>query len=235
MTEAPAPAPSCTGTNPGPLDAKDRLRIEVASAGGDEIHSWPGASRFDTRSIDQMVPFGPMSTGSFGAYLGDIFANPGMRLTFIGKKAYGSRDVLQYSFRVPQTASHLSIKGESGWKVTGFNGSFEINAATAELARLVIDTDRLPPDTGICHTRHTLDYHFMLIGDGEFLIPRQSEFETFHADGSQTDSVAAFSACHEYTAESSIRFHDQDASANSVTRAPKVGLLFHPAFRSLWH
>jgi hypothetical protein len=230
MTEAPAPAPSCTGTNPGSplLDAKDRLRMEVATAGEEEIHSWPGASRFDTRSIDQIVPYGPMSTGSFGGYLPDVFENPGTQLTFIGKKTYGSRDVFTYFFRVPLKASHLSIKGESGWKVTGFSGSLEINAATAELARLVIDTDQLPPDTRMCGSRTTLDYHFMLIGDGEFLIPLRSEFETFQPDGSQTDSVTAFSACHEYTAQSSLRFDDQDESANSVVKAPKVTVTLSP-------
>src|SRR4249919_72816 len=32
-------------------DWKDRVRVEVAIAEKNEIHSWPAASRFDTRSI----------------------------------------------------------------------------------------------------------------------------------------------------------------------------------------
>jgi hypothetical protein len=224
MTEAPSPASVCSasgGAKPF-RDASDRLRIEVAVAGKYEIHSWPGASRFDTRSIEQIVPFGPMSTGSFGGYLSGIFFNPSPEIKFIGKKNDGARDVFEYSFRVPLAASHYSVKGESGWKDTGYSGSFEINEATAELAKLVIETDQLPPDTGMCHTKTTLDYHFILIGHDEFLIPRRSQLETFGIDGGATDSVTAFSACHEYTAESSIRFDDPVGSGNSVTTAPKV-------------
>jgi len=224
MTEPPSPVAVCGGNGTAkPLrEASDRLRMEVAVAGKYEIHSWPGASRFDTRSIEQIVPFGPMSTGSLGGYLSGIFFNPRAEIKFIGKKSHGDREVFEYSFRVPLEASHYGVKGESGWKDTGYSGSFEINLATAELARLVIETDQLPLDTGICRVNHTLDYHFILIGHDEFLIPRRSEFETFDVDGGATNSVTAFSACHEYTAESSIRFDDPAGSGNPITTAPKV-------------
>src|SRR5580700_3794463 len=85
MTEAPADACLVNRAGHPSLDAKDRLRVEVAEAGGDEIHSWPGASRFDTRSIGQMIPFGPVSTGSFGGYLADIFHNPSAQIIFIDR------------------------------------------------------------------------------------------------------------------------------------------------------
>jgi hypothetical protein len=123
---------------------------------------------------------------------------------------------------VPREASHSLIKTFSGWWVAGKSGSFEINAATGELARLVIISDPLPPDTNMCHTETTLDYHFELIGDGEFLIPLRSELKTFDLNAYQTDSVTRFSGCHEYTAESSLRFDDQVASASAVKKAPIV-------------
>ncbi|MGD1098156.1 MAG: hypothetical protein ABSB35_39980 [Bryobacteraceae bacterium] len=112
MTEVPANP--CTGTHPPGesalwLDAKDRLRVEVGYGGEDEIHSWPGA-RFDTRPIDQMIPFGPMSTGSFGGYLVDVFANPGAEVRFLGKETYGGREVFKYSIRVPMKASQKYLK-----------------------------------------------------------------------------------------------------------------------------
>ena len=101
------PATACVG-NPGhlSLEAEDRLRVEVAAAEGHEIHSWPGASRFDTCCIDRLVPFGPLSTGSFGTTLFDVFANPGAQVKFIGRTAEGPREMFKYSFRVPSNASH---------------------------------------------------------------------------------------------------------------------------------
>ena len=135
MTEAPADACIANRSGQLSLSAKDRLRMEVAAAGEAEIHSWPGASRFDTRCIDQMIPFGPVSTGSFGTYLLEIFVNPGKQIRFTGTKSYGPRDVFVYSFRVLPKASRFLVKASRIWRVTGVRGSLEINAATADLAR----------------------------------------------------------------------------------------------------
>ena len=47
MSEAPGPASTCSenlSASRSPLEAKDRLRIEVAVAGDHEIESWPGAT-----------------------------------------------------------------------------------------------------------------------------------------------------------------------------------------------
>jgi hypothetical protein len=227
MTEDhPVSACSGNGARHLSLDANDRLRVEVAAVGESEIHSWPGASRFDTRSFDQMIPFGPLSTGSFGTTLFDVFANPGAQIKFTATKADGLRDVMEYSFRVPLKASHTVVKGGRGWQHTAFRGSFEIDVASAELARLVFETDPLPPDTGMCQAKVSTDYHLMLIGDGEFRIPRRSELETFDTDGGQTDSVLEFSACREYTTESSIRFGDQDTPEEVIkTTAQRVTAL----------
>jgi hypothetical protein len=78
MTEIPANA--CDGKEFGgnghfSLDARDRLRLGVTIAGGDEIYCWAAASRFDSRSVFQMVITGPISTGSFGQCLVGVFEN----------------------------------------------------------------------------------------------------------------------------------------------------------------
>jgi hypothetical protein len=228
LTEGPQDACSVDRAGDLSLEAKDRLRVEVAEAGGREIQSWPGASRFDTRTIGQMIPFGPVSTGSFGVYLLDIFENPGAQIKFTGSKTDGLRKVLEYSFRVRREASHCNVKGSTGWRVTGFSGSFEIYTATADLARLVIETDRLSPDTNMCYAKTTIDYHFMLIGGNEFLIPLRSELETPEPDGSQTDSVTEFSACREYTAESGIKFDERDPPVSSIKTAPQHVIVLPP-------
>jgi hypothetical protein len=117
-----------------------------------------------------------------------VFANPGTQIKFTARKADGLRDVFEYSFRVPRKASHNGVKGSRGWRIIAFSGSFEINAASGELGRLVFETDPLPPDTGMCQAKISNDYHPMLIGDGEFLLPGRSELETFDTDGGKTDS-----------------------------------------------
>jgi hypothetical protein len=209
MTEAPAI--SCDTKEFGKngqlsLDAKDRLRLSVAVAGDKEIYSWASASRFDSRSVFKLVSSGPITMGPFGTSLLDIFDNPGVRFKFLGKQSDGSVELLEYSFEVPAQASHYDIGVENGWKVTGYHGSFRIYSATAELASLVEETEQLPPDARMCRAKTSIDYHSVLIGDGEFLIPRQSELKTLTANANETSSVSTFSGYHEYAAESSLRF-----------------------------
>jgi hypothetical protein len=222
MTEAPVnscDAKEFGASGPLSLDAKDRLRLDVVVGKNTEIFSWAAANRFDSRSVFQMVSNGPISMGSFGTYLVDIFENPGTSFKFTGKKHEGPAEVFEYGFEVPAPASHYDVRGDTDWKVTGYHGSFEIYSATAELARLVEETAELPPDTRICRARTSIDYHYMLIGGDEFLIPRQSQLETLSGNANETSSITTFSGCHEYTAESSLRFDAPESPAAARTTA----------------
>jgi hypothetical protein len=160
-----------------------------------------------------MVSNGPISMGSFGTYLVDIFENPGTRFKFTAKKHEGLAEVFEYAFEVPAQASHYDVRGDTEWKVTGYHGSFEIYSSTAELARLVVETAELPPDTRLCRARTSIDYHYMLIGDDAFLIPRQSKLETLSGNANETSSLITFSGCHEYAAESTLRFDTPESPA----------------------
>jgi hypothetical protein len=102
---------------------------------------------------------------------------------------------------------------------------FRIYAATGDLARLVVETDQLPPQARLCRARATIDYQYMLIGHGAFLIPRQSQLETLSPDGGETSSVTAFSNCHEYTAESTVSFDGQEPAGQERTSPQTTALL----------
>jgi hypothetical protein len=224
MTEAPANLCDGRGFSEDghlTLDMEDRLRLEVAVSGGKEIHSWAAASAFDSRSVYDLVRNGPKSTGAFGTVLIDIFENPGAHYTFLSRTSEGSRDLFVYAFEVSLEASHFFASAGNGWKKTAYRGSFEIDAATAELARVSLETAELAMDTQMCRIRTVTDYHYAQIGNGQFLIPRKSEFDTVSPNASETRSVTTFSACHEYAAESSLVF-DGQAPTPAVKAAPKT-------------
>jgi hypothetical protein len=214
-----APAESCDEkdfSEDGHLtpDVEDRLRLAVAVAGDKEIHSWAAANRFDSRSVFEIIPTGPMSTGAFGSSVVDIFENVGVRYSFIGWKSEGSRDIFEYAFEVPFEASYSQVRAGTEWIKTSYHGSFEIDAATAELVRLISETDPLPLETKMCRFRTDTTYHYMRIGDGQFLMPGRSGFDVLRPDGNETRSVTTFSACHEYVAESSVVFDEEAPAAN---------------------
>jgi hypothetical protein len=196
--------------------ATDRVRLDVAVAEGREINSWPGASRFDSRSIDELVTSGPIGTGSFGTLLKGVFDNPGARIAFAGETAVNGRRVFHYTYTVPITASHYQVKLIGGmWWNTAYSGDFDIGVEAADLTRLNQDTGTLSVDSGMCRAENGIDYHYEKVGEGGFLIPKQARLRTTHPDGSATLSVTTYSACHEYTAESTIRF-DDDTGAPSA-------------------
>jgi hypothetical protein len=232
MTEPPTNATSCGGrgfNKDGHLamDMEDRLRLEVAVADGKEIHSWAGASGFDSRSVFELVRSGPKSTGAFGTELIDIFENRGAHYNFLGRKREGSRDLLEYAFEVSFEASHFFASAGNEWKKTAYRGSFEIDAATADLARVSIETAELPADTQMCRIRNVTDYRYAQVGNGQFLIPRKSEFDTVSPNANETRSVTTFSACREFTAESSLVFEGQ-APAAAAKAGPKTAAALPP-------
>ena len=76
-----------------------------------------------------------------------------------------------------------------------------------------METEQLPPEAGMCRARSRFDYHYMLIGDDEFLIPRESRVDTLSASANETSSTITFSNCREYAAESSLRFDAEEPAA----------------------
>jgi hypothetical protein len=83
-----APPPACAPpppNDPYQLATTDRVRLEVTVSEGSELHSWPGATRFDERNVDDLIRNGPVSTGSFGAYLNSIFGQPGSCIPIQGR------------------------------------------------------------------------------------------------------------------------------------------------------
>jgi hypothetical protein len=190
------------------LGSSDRLRLEVAIADNREIDSWPGATKFDSRRVDEIVGYGPTSTGSFGGYLVEVFENPGAKIEFSDEKMVAGQRIFEYRFQIPAAESHYYVRTGSGRLNTATSGSFEIDAGTAELARLVIETAELPASAGMCRAKTSIDYQPLRIGESEFLIPKRSVYETDQIDSGRTKSVNTFSACHEFAAQSTISFDD---------------------------
>jgi hypothetical protein len=209
------------------LDAEDRMRLQVAVSEGKEIYSWAAASRFDSRSVFEMIPAGPMSTGPFGTALVDIFENPGTRYKFTGRRSDGPGDTFEYEFEVPIDASHSRVRAGNEWITTAYYGSFDIDSSTAGLVRLIAQADPLPPETAMCRNRTATEYRYISIGDGRFLVPLRSEFDVLRTDGGETRSVSTFADCREYAAESNLLF-DDEGPATTATALPKAAAPLPP-------
>ena len=188
------------------LASSDRLRLDVAIADVQEMYSWAGANRFDDRDLDRLVNFGASTTGEFSGFLRAIFGvvDPSSFL-HAGNAYLNGTLASQFRFRVPVEKSMYQFRGGGVRVTTGYGGTFLVDPKSADLIRLVISTDELPPETGSCGVTQTLDYGRIHLNDADFLFPTQTLVQLTNRDGSETDSHTAYANCHEFRGESQLK------------------------------
>ncbi len=188
------------------LDRTDWLRLDVAYAGGSEIYSWAGASKFEEGELDELVPEGAVGTGPFATMLLGIFQSRGPKFIFEGETPVDGRRLFEYSFAVPRDQSYYRVKARKDWIITGYTGTLQVDPKTAELVRLVVRTEELPAETGTCEADTSLEYGIVQLGGGDYLLPKVSRQRFIGRDGSEAENTISFSACREYQAESKVAF-----------------------------
>ena len=215
--ETRMPAGSCQRDSHLQLLGKDRFRLDVTEADSREIFAWAGASRFDSRRVDQIVKDGPTSSGAFGTYLIEIFAMPGTEFEYLQRQVADGRTLLEYHYRVPKEFSRYGLGRPGHLHLTGYEGTFQVDAQNSQLRKVEIQTDQLLPDTDMCSVATTLVYQRGTTGDSGFLLPAETRQSILRPNGEVHNARTTFSACHEYTAESVIRFGDESAESSTQT------------------
>jgi hypothetical protein len=199
------------------LESTDRVRLDIKVSQGLEIGSWAGSS-FSSRSIFDLVGGGPYGTGMLGGLMSDIFVNEGASYEYLGDSAY--------SFEVPLAHSHYRVKAAgTGWVVTAFSGSFALDPDSLDLQRITARASGLPPETSICEVEDTVEYQKVRVGDGEFLLPRQSSLRLVMQDGTETRSATVYSGCREYLGESIIHFDEAPVAGRAKGAEPAAAPL----------
>ena len=216
-------APPAAGDEGRILEFTDRVRLEVTVSQSRELHSWPGATAFDIRDVDELIRDGPVSTGSFGAYLAGIFGRPGVTFRFIAERSVEGRRLMEYGYRVPLEASRFDVKVEGAWAPVGYEGEFWLDPQSLDLERLTLRTGELPAATAFCKADASLEYQLLHIGGGDVLLPRHSQLDIVNRGegGRETRNETTFANCREYQAESEMVF-DAPAEA-SVAARPRAG------------
>jgi hypothetical protein len=191
----------------------NRLRLDVTLTKRGEIYSWVGASKFEDSGIDRLVREGPIGSGAFGAFLTTIFNGDVKGFAFEREVTVDGRALMEYSFHVPKPDSHYKVKIADGdaWATTGYRGSVIVDVATADLARLRVETEELPPAAGACLSAATMDYATTQIGEGAFLLPKLAVQRWVRRDGEEAENTTRFSDCREYRGESTITFSEESA------------------------
>src|ERR1035441_10173428 len=188
------------------LSSTDWLRLDVAYAGGSEIYSWAGASKFEEGVLEDLVPEGATGTGPFATMLLAIFEPRFPKFAFEGETAADGRRVFEYSFVVPQDQSYYRVGARKEWIVTGYTGSLLVDPKTAELVRLAVRTEELPAATTTCEVDTSLEYGIVQLGGGDYLLPKVARQRFIGREGSEAENTMTFAACRQYQADSKVAF-----------------------------
>ncbi len=188
------------------LESTDRLRLEVTVSEGREIYSWPGATRFDSRDVSEIIREGPIATGSFGTHLLAVFNNPRVDFRFAGEETRDGRRLLEFRFHVPLDASQYRVRVGASWQAVAYDGSFWLDAGSLQMQRFTVDAENVPAATSICKLDGQLDYQPDAGGGRGLLLPSQGQLRIQFESARRTNNVTTFSNCREYQAESEVVF-----------------------------
>jgi hypothetical protein len=207
------------------LVASDRLRLDVAVTVGNEMYSWAGENRFADSDLVDMVNHGAISTGSFGSFLMMIFEGDQANFSYNGETIVDGRTLVEFGFRTPVEKSHYYYGSRRRRVQTGYDGTFLADPKTLDLVRLVVRSDELPPETGICEATSTLTYGRVRLNDADFLLPSETRLLIVSPAGVENENRTVYTACREFRGESTVKFESQDvvqpkAAAERVSTVP---------------
>ena len=186
----------------------DLVRLEVALVDNAEMFAWPGSRGFEGAKLRDLVPGGAIGNGSFALHARSVFDGRAAQVELAGETKLGNRRAMEYRYTVTRALSAFSLRhGDIEAKV-GYGGSFFVDPHTDELMRLVVRANDIPAELGIPEEEEILDYQRVRLGESDFLLPKGSEMRMASNDGSVSLNKTTFSACRQYSTESTLIFAD---------------------------
>jgi hypothetical protein len=194
----------------------DTVRLEVALVDGREMFAWPGSKQFEDTDLRAFVPTGMFGNGDFGLYANSVFGGRFTEFEYKGEAKLGERSTTRYDFRVP-AATGMRIRALDLTATVGFHGSFYTEAGTLDALRLEVEADALPEKLDLRQVTDTMEYKRTRIGGGDFLLPSASEAVMVNLRGDANRNMMRFSACREFTGESTLKFGNDDDTADAAS------------------
>ena len=189
-----------------PFDLGDRLRLEVAYTGGQELYSWPGDARFE-RGIEDLLPgHGMVSNGSYALHIRNLFLRDVAEFAAPHDEKCEDRPCVRLDFHIPALRSGYALSAGSGSAPAPLEGSAWFDPASLDIVRLEVRVDNAPRAVRIAATRETTLYQRSGIGEVEFVVPAMSELMLRDRDGSEMLNRSRFDQYRRYAGSSTVSY-----------------------------
>jgi hypothetical protein len=198
----------------------DRVRLEVALVEGKEVFGWPGGEKIAESEITNLVS-GTIGNGDFALFLKSIFLGAGGTFHSGGETTLDGKRAMRFDYAVPLSASGYHLRMPPRQALVPYHGSFWVNPESLDLMRLELVVDAIPPYLGIAAASDSMDYGRVDIGGSTFLLPQRSELDLTDLDGRENRNHTRFTACRQFTGESTLSFADVAETASQAQAAAR--------------
>ncbi len=151
---------------------------------------------------------GSWSRGEFSSLQLDVLS-PSTNAHFHGKQSTRivNRAAFLYDFSVERPNSHWHIEAEGQSDQPGYTGSIWIDKENYRVLRIELSAQDLPRTFPLDTVESAVDYDYVFIGEGKYLLPVHSEaLSCAHGASGCTRNVIEFRNYKKFTADSSITF-----------------------------
>lgn len=195
------------------FELADRLRLEVAYTGGNELYAWPGSAAFE-RSIDELLPaHGMVSDGSYALHMRTLF----LRNVAQFGPPKTTRGQVELPFAVPAARSGYALTTAAGSVPAGLEGTLWLNESTLDVERLEVHVE-----TRLARTAETTTYTRARIGDVDFVVPQTSELILIDPIRIQLRNFSRFDDYHRFAGTSTVHYDaPADGPEAATTAAPR--------------
>ncbi|MGA3189447.1 MAG: hypothetical protein ABSF22_20270 [Bryobacteraceae bacterium] len=202
------------------LKVVDTLRLEVALVDGREMFAWPGSKKFEDSDVTKLVPRGAIGNGNFSTHAQALFEGRAATFRYLGEEVFHGKKAIRFDYSVPQMLSGYRIRVAAASAIVAYHGSFYADPATFDIERIEVIADDLPAVLLLSSTEDEIDYAVARIGDGDFLLPAESQLTMHDLNGSENQNHVKFTACRQFSGESVITFDDAPGAKSDAAPVP---------------
>jgi hypothetical protein len=211
------------------FEKADTVRLEVSNVGGKELFSFPGARKFEDRSVASFVSEGTVGDGTFSVNINNLFGHDAISFQNRGEVDLDGERAIRYDFHVPQFISWFTIRIGANAVIVPFKGSFWFNPGTLDLLRLDMFGEDLPSQLDLRGAGSSIRYTRVQIADSTVLLPAHAELLLTKFSGEARRNLTEFSQCREYQTESSISFDLPPETSPALPPPPPIHEVQLPA------
>lgn len=191
----------------------DTVRLEVAELEGRELFSWPGASKFEEKSLTDFMAGGLVGNGAFALHSREVFMSNAAVFEYRGEEQFQGRPAYRYDFRISSMLGGYKIAANGHSALVGQSGYFLVDPNSFDLIEIEVAAEDIPPELAIAEAVTRIDYSRTLIGPAPVLLPQRAEMTLKNLDGSADRNRMEFAHCRQYSSESVISFDSQPQEA----------------------